>query len=34
MTHDNTDRRYVLAPAPVPTLAVEGTDALFPVHRI
>jgi fumarylpyruvate hydrolase len=33
MTHDNTDR-YVLAPAPVPTLAVEGTDALFPVHRI
>ena len=34
MTHDNTDRRYVLAPAPVPTLAVEGSDALFPVHRI
>ncbi len=25
---------YVFAPAPVPTLPVEGSAALFPVHRI
>lgn len=25
---------YVFAPAPIPTVPVEGTDALFPVRRI
>lgn len=25
---------YIFEPAPTPTLAVEGTEALFPVHRI
>ncbi|WP_420962941.1 fumarylacetoacetate hydrolase family protein [Brucella sp. IR073] len=25
---------YLFAPLPIPTLPIEGTDALFPVHRI
>lgn len=29
-----TDRSYVFAPAPVPALPIEGSAALFPVHRI
>ena len=28
------DATYVFAPAPVPTLPVAGSQALFPVHRI
>jgi fumarylpyruvate hydrolase len=27
-------KNYVIKPAPVPTLAVAGSDALFPIHRI
>ena len=36
MTAENAtpDRNYIFAPAPVPTLPVTGTSALFPVHRI
>jgi len=36
MPHETTSpqSRYAFAPAPVPALAVEGSDLLFPVHRI
>jgi len=36
MTAENAtpDRNYIFAPAPVPTLPIKGTSALFPVHRI
>ena len=26
--------RYIIPPAPVPTLPVLGSDALFPIHRV
>jgi fumarylpyruvate hydrolase len=36
MTSENaaSGRDYIFAPAPVPTLPITGTAALFPVHRI
>ena len=36
MTTENapSDRNYIFAPALVPALPIEGTSALFPVHRI
>ncbi len=36
MTSENaaSGRDYIFAPAPVPTLPIVGTAALFPVHRI
>ncbi len=34
MSADRESATFVFPPPPVPALAVSGTDALFPVHRI